>query len=133
VRKARDKRKTKSATCFGSISKSPLLIAVEIVSGYDIRTALGVFVGGTVCRVVAALDASAGTTGFDELNIMVVTQADTALGISMSTRASAGVVLASCVVGIQATEFLGTDTTGDCKSENGNQPPERVTNVVEGD
>ena len=125
MKEFRGKRKTKSATRFGSISKSPLLTAVEIVSGYDIRTALGVLAGGTVRGIVAAPYASTRATGLDELDIMVITQADTALGVSMTIHTSTGVVLASRIVGIQAVNSLRTDTTGDCKSENGNQPSRR--------
>ena len=46
--------------------------AVEIVSGDDRGTALGIFVGGTVLGIVAALDASARTTGFNELDVVFV-------------------------------------------------------------
>jgi len=113
VKEFRGKRKTKSATCFGCFSKSPLLTAAEIVSGYDIRTSLRVLDGGAVCGIVAAPDASTRAAGLDELDIMVVTQADTALGVSMSIHTSTGVVLASCIVGIQAVDSLRTDTTGE--------------------
>jgi len=48
------------------------LRAVEVISGDDVGTALRVFVNGTVIGIVAALDASPGTTGFDELNVVLV-------------------------------------------------------------
>lgn len=94
---------------------SPLL-TVEVVPGDDRRTALCIFVGGTVIGIVAALDASARATGFDKLDVVIVTQTDTALGVSMSAGTSAGIVLTSCIVRIQSAEFLWTDTSSDCRS-----------------
>ena len=93
------------------------LAAVKVVSGDNRRTALGVFVGGTVVGIVAALDASARTAGFDELDVVVVTQANAALGVPLSVYASTGIVLASRIVSVQLAEILGTDTPGNCKSE----------------
>ena len=94
-----------------------LLVAVEIVSGDNCRAALRVFVGWTVVGIVAALDAGTRTARFDELDVVVIAQADTALGVSHSTGASAGVVLAPCVAGVQSVEFIGTDAPSDCKLE----------------
>jgi hypothetical protein len=92
------------------------LAAVKIVSGDNRRTALRVFVGGTVVGIVAALDASARTAGFDKLDVVVVAQANAALGVPLSVYTSTGIVLASRIVGVQLAEILGTDTPGDCKS-----------------
>ena len=93
--------------------------AVKIVSGDDRRTALGVFISGTVIGIVTALDAGTRTTGFDELDVVVVAQANTTLRVAVSTGTSAGVVLASCVARVQPIDCLGTDTPSDCKSEVG--------------
>ena len=92
-------------------------MAVEVVSGDDRRTALSIFVGGAVLGIVAALDASAGTTGFDELDIVLVAQTDAVLRVPPSAGTSARVVLTSCVAGVQSAEFLGTDAPSDCESE----------------
>ena len=76
-----------------------------------------IFVGGTVVGIVTALDASARAAGFDELNVVVIAQANAALGVPISAGASARVVLASCIVRVQSAELLWTDTPCDCKSE----------------
>jgi len=90
--------------------------AAEIVSGDDIRAALRVFVNGAVVGVLATLDASTRTTGLDKLNVMVVPQTNTALGIAHSADTSTGVVLASCIAGVQLAECLGAYTPSDWKS-----------------
>ena len=102
---------------FLSVSQSPLLAAVEIVSWDDRGAALRVFVSRTVIRVVAALDASARTAGFDELDVVVIAQANATLGVSQPTGAPTGVVLTPCVVRVQSVECLRTDTSGYCISE----------------
>ena len=58
----------------GFIPTNPSLnvVAVEIISGNDHRTALRIFVGRTVVGIVATPDASTGAAGFDELNVAVV-------------------------------------------------------------
>jgi len=95
---------------------SPRLVlvkaAVEVVSRDDRGTALRVLVSGTVLGVVAALDAGTRTTRLDELNVVLVAQANTTTGISLSAGASTGVVLASCIVRVQSAEFLGADAPG---------------------
>jgi len=94
-------------------------VAVEIVSGNDSGTALGILVSGAVVGIVATLDASARTTGFDELDVVLVTQADAVLGVPPSTCTSARVLLTSCVARVQPTEFLRTDAPSNCGSKNG--------------
>ena len=93
--------------------------AVEVVSGNDRRTALGIFVSGAVVGIIAALDASARTTGFDELNVMLVAQTDAVLGVPPSTRTPARVILTPRVARVQSAEFLGTDAPSDYRSKNG--------------
>ena len=93
--------------------------AVKIVSGNDRRTALGVFISGTVIGIVTTLDTSTRTTGLDELDVVVVAQTNTTLRVAVSTGTSAGVVLASCVARVQPVDCLGTDTPSDCKLEVG--------------
>ena len=90
--------------------------AIEIVSGDDRGTAQGILVDGTVCGIVAALDASTRAAGFYELNVVVVTQANAALGVSHPAYTSAGVVLAPCIVRVQLADLLWTDAPCDCKS-----------------
>ena len=99
------------------ISISPLATAVEIVPGDDCRAALCVFVSGAILGIVAAFDASTGATGFDELDVVVIAQANTILGVSFSAGAPAGVVLTPCVPRVQPTKFLGADTSSDYKLE----------------
>ena len=110
-------KKQKSVTGLGIICKSPLLVdgAVEIVSGYNRRTALRVQVGGAIIRIVTALDASTRTKGLDELDVVVVVQANAALGVSQSVYTSARVILAPCIVRVQLAEPRRTDTPCDCK------------------
>jgi len=95
------------------------IYAIEVVSGDDVGTALGVFVNGTVNGVIAALDASARTTGFDQLDVVLVVQANAMLGVALSAVTSAGVVLAPCVGRVQSINFFGTDAPGDCESNAG--------------
>ena len=95
------------------------LCAIEVVSGDDRGATLGIFVKGTVIGIVAALDASTGATGFDQLDIVIVTQANAVLGVSQSTRTPAGVVLTPCIVRVQPIECLGTNTPSDYESDIG--------------
>ena len=106
------------AVSFSFIFTNPLLslVAVVIVSGNDHRTSSRIFVGGTVVGIVTALDASARAAGFDELNVVVIAQANAALGISHPAYTSAGIVLAPCIVRVQLADLLWTDAPCDCKS-----------------
>ena len=72
-----------------------------------------VFVKGTVVGIVTALDTSTRTTGFDELDVVPVAQADTVLGVSQSTRTPAGVVLTPSIIRVQPVKLLGTNTPSD--------------------
>jgi len=76
---------------------------------------LGIFVSGTVIGIIATLDTSARTTGFDELDVVLVSQTDAILRVTPPTCASAGVVLTSCVARVQSAELLGTDAPSDCE------------------
>ena len=112
---------TARAIGFGFTLASPLLVVttVEIVSGDDRGTPFRIFICGTVVGVIAALDASTRTEWFDELNVVVVTQANAALGVSLPTDTSARIVLASCIVRVQSTKLLWANTPCDCKSKVG--------------
>ena len=72
--------------------------------------------GAVVC-IITAPDASTITSGFDELDVVVVAQANATLRVSVPAVTATGVVLASCVVRVQSVDCLGSNTPGDCKSE----------------
>ena len=115
-----EKRRAGYAWVLVHLDVSPLIeAAVKIVSGNDRRTALGVFISGTVIGIVTTLDTSTRTTGLDELDVVVVAQTNTTLRVAVSTSTSAGVVLTSCVARVQPVDCLRTDTPSDCKSEVG--------------
>jgi len=103
-----------------SLENPPLnYVAIEIVSGDDRGTAQRILVDGTVRGIVAALDASTRAAGFDELNVVVVAQANAALGVSHPIHTSIGIVLAPCIVRVQLADLLWTYAACDCKSEVG--------------
>ena len=91
------------------ISMSPLE-AVEIVPGDDRRTGFRVFVGGAVVWILTAPNAGTRIEGFDKLDVEAVVRANTT---------SIGVVLTSCIVGVQSVECLGSNTPSDCKPKIG--------------
>jgi len=80
---------------------------------------LRVFVKGTVIGIVAALDASTRATGFDQLHVVLVAQANAVLGVSQSARTPARVVLTPCIIRVQPVKCFGTDTPCDCESDIG--------------
>jgi len=103
-----------------SLANPPLNhAAIEIVSGDDRGTAQRILVDGTVRGIVAALDASTRAAGFYELNVVVVAQANAALGVSHPVYTPARIVLAPCIGRVQLADPLWTDAPCDCKSEVG--------------
>ena len=95
------------------------LCTIKVISGDDRGTALRVFVNGTVIWIVTTFDASARATGFNQLNVVVVVQANAALGVSLSARTPAGVILTPCIARVQPVNFLGANAPGDCELDIG--------------
>jgi len=86
--------------------------AVEVVAGNDVWTARLIFVGGTINRIVTALDAGAGTGRFNELDVVIVSKAGASLWVTLASGATTGIVLATSVLGVQTTEVARPDATG---------------------
>jgi len=82
------------------------LTAVEIVPRNDFGAAIFVLIGGTISRIVTTLDASARTGRFNDLDVVVVSSADTSLWVTLASSSAARVILSTTVVGIQLREVL---------------------------
>jgi len=80
------------------------LAAVEVFSPDDFRATRSVFIGGTISRIIAALDTSTGTSRFDDLNVMIITLTDASLRISLTSDATARVILTASVLRVESIE-----------------------------
>jgi len=85
--------------------------AVEVFSTDDSRAAGSVFIGGTINGIIAALDTSTGTSRFDDLNIMIVSLTDASLRISLTSNATARVILTTGVLRVESIESSRPDTS----------------------
>lgn len=84
------------------------------------------FIGGTINGIIAALDTSTGTSRFDDLHqiyiqylakrhrthldIMIVSLTDASLRVSLTSNATARVILTTGVVRVESIESSRPDT-----------------------
>ena len=88
----------------------------ERTRSYD-RGTRHTFVGRTIGRIVAALDTRPRTSRFDELDVVFVAQTLAALRVPTTADATARVVLASVVVGVEPAEVARADAARDYRTK----------------